>query len=189
MGFRIYTEIPAMFFALLGVYFFIESKYYFSGLVFGLAFLAKFPAPIIMAAVLFVLLYKKDLKNILWVGAGFATPVIPFFLLNQFFYGSFLAPMAEGSSVIKEVIGCNVLRYKPFYHYFYLMFTDNILNVFALLGIFLFFRKPDEKKSVVLLCLALPLAYFMQLHCRDFRYASIDIYCYVCWFAPCISVL
>jgi len=175
MGFRIYTEIPAMFFTLLGLYFFLESKYYFSGFVFGLAFLAKFPAPLILAAVLFILIYKKDLKNIFWVVGGFATPVIPFFVLNHFFYGNFLVPMVKGSAVIKEVLGCNVIRYKPFYYYFNIIFADNPLNVFALLGLFLFFRKPTEKKFIVLLCLAFPLIYFMQIHCRDFRYLILFI--------------
>jgi hypothetical protein len=122
-----------------------------------------------------VLAYKKEIRDAAKLCAGFAIPVIPFLALNHFYYGSFLAPMAEGSAVIKQVLGCNVLRYKPFYHYFQLIFTDNPLNVFSLLGLFLFFRKPDEKKSFAFLCLALPLAYFSQLHCRDYRYLTLFI--------------
>jgi 4-amino-4-deoxy-L-arabinose transferase-like glycosyltransferase len=177
MGFRVYSEILTVFLILLASYLFVEKFHYWAGIFFGLAFLAKFPAPLFLVAAGAVLLWKREIKNAAYLGLGFATPVIPFLILNQIFYGNFLLPLIQGSKVIKEVVGCNVLRYKPFYHYLYLIIADNFLNAFSLLGIFLFFRKfrKNEKMIYPLLCLVLPLAYFMQLHCRDHRYLILFI--------------
>ena len=179
MGFHLYTEIPTVFLVLLASYFFIEGRHYIAGTLFGLAFLAKFPAPLFFICALAILIYKREIRKSAYLVLGFATPVIPFLIANQVFYGNFLLPMIAGSRVINEVVGCNVLRYRPFYHYFYLILFDNPLNLFSLFGIFLFFRgcKKNFRKNKMMvypfLCIVLPLAYFMQMHCRDYRYLMV----------------
>jgi len=175
LSFRIYTEIPALFLVLLGVYFFVENKHYFSGLSLGFAFLAKFPAPLFLVAALAVLLYKNEIKKSFYLCLGFATPVLPFLALNQIFYGNFLLPLIDARHSILNVLGCNVLWHKPFYYYFYIALLDNPLNIFVLPGIFYLFKSRDDKKILALLCLLLPLAYFTQLHCRDYRYMALFI--------------
>ena len=173
MGFRIYTEVPTVFLLLAASYFFVNEKHYLAGISFGLAFLAKFPTPLFFIAAGAALLWKKEIKSAVYLGLGFATAALPFLLLNQIYYGNFLMPMIEGSKAITEVLGCNVLRYKPFYHYFRLIFFDNPLNLFSLLGVFWLFRNFNKNKSRMaypFLCVVLPLAYFSYLHCRDYRY-------------------
>jgi hypothetical protein len=175
LSFQLYTEVPAVFFVLLSIYLFIRKRYYWSGFAVALAFLSKFPAGMFLGVLLLVLLLNKDIKSSLKLSAGFLIPVVPVLIAYQLMYGSALLPFIEARETILEVLGCNVLRFKPWWHYFYLIYSENILNLFAIAGLFAFFKDFKKNKLLPLLCLAVPLIYFSQLHCRDFRYLVLFI--------------
>lgn len=175
LGFHLYTEIPATFLVLLAVYLFINGRYYLSGAGFGLAFLTKYPTPIFFAAAGLALLPKMEIKKGIKLCMGFATPIAPFLFISWIFYGSFLSPILDASATISKVLGCNVLRYQPWHHYLYKIIADNPLNAFCALGIYQFFRKYKPQRLIILLCLAVPLAYFSQMHCREYRYLMMFI--------------
>lgn len=175
MSFHLYTEIPAVFFVLLAVYLFIRKKYYWSGASVGLAFLFKFPAGLFLIVLLIALLINKELRNTIKLSAGFVIPVLPVLILYQVFHGNALLPFIDARDAIQKVVGCNILRFKPWWQYFVWIISENSFNLFSVIGLIVYFKK--FKKSVVLplLCLVGPLIYFSQLHCRDYRYLVLFI--------------
>src|SRR3989344_5505104 len=70
------TEIASTFFSLLGVYFFIRKNCFFSGIFFGLGFMARFLQliPFAIVSIIFLIynIKQKNLvKNIMIIGIGF----------------------------------------------------------------------------------------------------------------------
>ena len=170
LSFHLYTEIPAVFFLLLSVYLFVLKKYYFSGFFVAVAFLTKFPAGMFLPLFLLVLLLNREIKDCFRLLAGFFALLLPVLLAYHLIYGNALFPFIEARRVISEVLGCNVLRFKPWWQYFYWIFFENIFHLFALIGFIAFFAGFRRKNILPLLCLVFPLVYFSQMHCRDYRY-------------------
>jgi hypothetical protein len=170
MGFHEYTEIPEVTLVLAAVLAFVSGRNFAAGIFAGLAFTMKFPAGIFLAVLGLCLILQKRWKPAVNLGIGFAIPAISFLVFNQAMYGSMLKPIIEAHKSILLVVGCNILRYKPWYQYFGWILFDNVLNLFALLGIAVAVRNWKKQYFLPLLSLLLPLAYFSQLHCRDYRY-------------------
>ena len=63
--FRLYTEIPALFFVLLGFFFLQKKMYLYSGMFVGIAFLTKFPAGIFLVSFLPLILDRKKYKPLI----------------------------------------------------------------------------------------------------------------------------
>lgn len=175
LGFHLYTEIPALFFALLGIYCFVKKKYYFAGAGCALAFLAKFPAGMFFGILLLVLLLNKEIKDSLKVFAGFLIPLVPVLIVHFVVYGCPLLPFLEARRAISEVLGCNVLRFKPWWQYFFWIYSESILHLFAFIGLIAYFSDFKRKNLLPLLCLLVPFVYFSQMHCRDYRYLALFI--------------
>ncbi len=170
LSFHEYTEIPEVTLVLAAVYAFISGRYWLAGILAGLSFLAKFPAGMFLAILLICLLLEKRWKQVLRTVIGFVLPVAPYLVFNKILYGSFLSPIIDAHRNILAVVGCNIMRYKPWYQYFGWIVFDNVLNVFALLGIFIAVKEWKRQYVLPLLSVLIPLAYFSQLHCRDYRY-------------------
>jgi len=175
LSFHLYTEIPALFFVMLGIYLFIKKKYYFAGGACALAFLTKFPAGMFLGILLLVLLLNKEIKNSLKVCAGFVIPLAPVLIAYAAIYSNLFLPFIEARTAILEVLGCNVLRFKPWWQYFSWIYSESILHLFAFIGLIAYFADFKKKKLLPLLCLLVPLIYFSQLHCRDYRYLVLFI--------------
>lgn len=167
LGFHLYTEIPAVFFVLAALCLFLKKRFYLSGLMVGLAFLTKFPAALFLVC---LIPFLKNYKKVHYLILGFLTAMVPFLIFNYFMYGSFLIPLLDARTVIAGVLGCNVLNYQPWYYYLIAIFKENFLYLFSVVGIILSIKRFDRKRGTLLLFLFLPLIYFMQLHCRDYRY-------------------
>ena len=176
MNFQLYTEIPAVFLILSGLYSYLKEKHLLAGLFLGFAFIAKFPAGIFFAILLVVILFSKNIKKISIFCAGFALVAVSFFIINQIAYGSFLLPLIDAKKAIADVLGCNFLWHKPWHWYFsFILLKENFLHIFSLVGIYYFLKKPNTKKTIVFLFLVLPFVYFLQLHCRDWRYLIVVV--------------
>lgn len=173
LGFHEYTEIPEVVLVLGALLAFVCSRWFLAGFLAGLAFLAKFPAGLFLVVLLLPLVFRKQLNQCLQVVGGFAIPAAAFLLFNQAMYGSAFAPLIDAQKTILQVLGCNVLRYEPWWKYFVWVFSDNWLNIFSVLGIFVAVRGWKRRFLLPLLALALPLVYVLQLHCRDYRYAVV----------------
>jgi hypothetical protein len=170
LGFHEYTEIPAVTLALAAVLAFVCGRGFIAGILLSLAFLMKFPAGTLLAVFVLCVLLQKNWKRLLAVSAGFLVPAVPFFIFNQMMYGSILLPILEAHRSIVQVVGCNILRYKPWYQYFGWVIFDNVLNIFALWGIAATLKNWKKQYVLPLFSVIIPLAYFSLLHCRDYRY-------------------
>ncbi|MBW3001697.1 glycosyltransferase family 39 protein [Candidatus Woesearchaeota archaeon] len=175
LSFHLYTEVPAVFFVLLGIYLFVKKKYYFAGAACALAFLAKFPAGMFFGILLLVLLLNKEFKNSLKLSAGFVIPLAPVLIAYAWVYSNPLLPFIEARHAISQVLGCNVLRFKPWWQYFSWIYSESILHLFAFIGLIAYFSDFRKKNLLPLLCLAVPFVYFSQMHCRDYRYLAVFI--------------
>ncbi len=168
--FHLYTEIPAMFFTLLAYFLFFRKKYLLAGLFIGIAFLTKFPAAIFIAILFFFLLFRKQWKQALFFSIGVAITVLPFIIANFVVYGSIFGGLFAAQLTIKKVLGCNILRKQKWWYYFsQLFFYENKFLIAALVGIFHNVRK----NILIILSAVLPLIYFMNLGCRDYRYVVV----------------
>jgi hypothetical protein len=124
---------------------------------------------------LLVLLLNKDVRNSARLFAGFLIPVVPVLIVYQFFYGNALLPFIDARDAIQKVIGCNILRFKPWWQYTFWIISENALNLFAVIGILGYLKDFKKSKLLPLICLVVPLIYFSQMHCRDYRYLILFI--------------
>ena len=170
-NFRLYSEIPSLLFILLALYFI--KKPLTAGIFISFAFLTKFPAGIFLIAFLPLIKRKQITHYIL----GFLIPTSLYLILNQILYNNPLLPFIEGSRIITQVAGCNILRASPWYSYFIWIIKENLFFLFIIPGIFL----NKKKNYFLLLSIALPLLYFIQLNCREQRYIIL--------FLPFIAIL
>jgi len=175
--FHLYTEISSIFFVLLALHFLLKKQHFLAGIIFGIAFLSKFPMGIyIIPAAIFIIfkegfkLRKQNIINTIFMGIGFIIPLTPYLIANQLIYNNPLLPFIEGSSVITQVLGCNYFEFHPWYFYFLVIPGDNILNLFAIFGLFVFFKNTTKQKLLIFFFMLLPLIYFIQLNCRAYRY-------------------
>jgi len=170
LGFHEYTEIPSLFFTLAAIWLFLQEKHYWAGLLIGLAFLTRFPIAIFGIPLGIVLLWKKAWKPLARLAAGFFTCLIPFLLFSWFLYGNPLTSLVEGQRIIGMVLGCTVLRYRPWYDYFVLLWLEHYFYVLAIPAMWFVRKTITKEKMLIVLAAALPLLYFMLQPCRDYRY-------------------
>jgi len=182
MTYHVYTEILVLFLVLLAVYLFEKDYYFISGILIGSGFLSKFPAAIFLMPLVVVLLLRLNFRNLARLIAGFAVPVVLFFIFNFFMYGSPFLPLIDARIMISKVMGCNFLRKFGWNFYLVKVFQENWFYLFALPGLYLFMKKYRFKQLLPFLFLILPFAYFTQLSCRDYRYLALFIP-FVCMFS------
>ncbi len=176
LSFHQYTEIPSTFLILLAVWLAVKEKPFWAGIATGLAFLTKFYTGMFIVIILIPLLFSKKWKESIQAIAGFAMVTAPYFIWSWIAYGSPIATFLAAQDAISKALGCNVLRYKPWWQYgWWLIFSETGLNILALLGIFALWKKWNRKHTLFALSLAIPAIYLMQLHCRDYRYLTLLI--------------
>ena len=165
-----YTELPAVTLALAAMLALTHSRMALAGFLAGLAFLMKFPAGIFIVVLVLCLVLRKEWRALPRFIAGFAVPVAGLLAFNQWMYGSPLGALLDAQAAITNVLGCNVLRFKPGYQYFGWMLFDNVLNAFALLGLGAAVMQRKKQYVLPVLALVIPLLYFLPMHCREYRY-------------------
>lgn len=87
-SFRIYTDIPSMFFILLSYYLILKKNIFLAGIFSALAFLSRFPSALFPLTIGIYLLYNKKPKDLLLFSAGFAIALFPWLLYNQLTYSN-----------------------------------------------------------------------------------------------------
>lgn len=142
------TEIPSMFFFLLGFYFFLQKKTKLSGFIFGTAVMTRFfqvflIIPIILSLIYLLVKGKERIKNIALFMLCFFIPIIPYLIFNMYLYNDMLYPLSLQAFMTKNT-GWIFNHSASFY--FTSLFKENFLIVFSLFGIIALFRKNFEKK-------------------------------------------
>ena len=178
-NYRILTEIPSIFFALLAIYLFLKRRLFWAGLLAGLSLLTRFPEGLIIVslglAIVFIQkkqLFSSIIKQGLVLGAGFLVVVAPYLAFNYIRYGNPILPLILGDIVIKQA---NAWMY-PGTYLFYLinLFKENFLLIFAIAGIaFMFKQKKTRQLLPILFPLLLLFAYFTYLPHKELRFTLI----------------
>jgi 4-amino-4-deoxy-L-arabinose transferase-like glycosyltransferase len=100
------SDIPSVFCTTLALFLFSNKKYYVSGLAVGLAFLFRFPQALMLIALGLSILaiheysLKVKIRKIIWIGCGFATLSIPYFIVNTILYKNPFLPIIVGNQIV-----------------------------------------------------------------------------------------
>jgi len=160
---RLYTEIPAVFFALCAYYFFLKEKPFETGIFTGFAFLTKFPEGVIL--VLFPFFWIKSVKKTIWLLLGFIVISISYFLFNYFAYGSSIKILFFAQEFLKYA-GIWIFQ-QPWWWYPLELIKHNFLFLFTIPGIMFALQK--KRYTLALITLAF-LIYLSQMAHKELRF-------------------
>lgn len=180
VGSEVLSDVPSLFFALLGVYFLLQEHDFLSGLCLGFAFLTRFPQGFMLAVAGFYLLvlwirhqetFSFAFKRGLTVLSGFVPFVLIYFITNKVFFRSYLGPLLKAMEIVKTAPP-NFVDVKFFY--FTHLFLENVLFLFAFVA---FYHLLKKKNYPTLALLAIPVLfyfpYFALKPSREVRYLLI----------------
>jgi len=167
------TEIVSTFFALLAVYFFIDKKYFASGLLLGTSFMARFLQLFVFFALIFIALIhtgKKNIKNTQKIIIGFAVAALPFLILNQILYNNALFPFIQQAILSKNSGWPN---YLPPNYYFIELFKENFLYLLSIFGILLMLKSKNAGRMAIAFASSLFLMFFNSINQKEMRFLII----------------
>src|SRR3989338_6870842 len=172
--FRNYTEIPAALLIILALWNHGRKNSYLAGVCAAFAFLFKFPAGIVLLA---LLVTERKLNRIMKILAAFALAIVPYLIINKIWYGSFFRPLLEGSAIIK-VAGIWIFS-QPWSFYLVEIFKDNFLHVFAIIGLFIAVFAKGRRTMIIAFILL--FGYFLFLQHKEARFMIL--------FLPLLAIL
>lgn len=158
---QLVTGIPSTFFGILAFYLYLNKKYFYTGLFFGLAFMTRF-LQLYLFLVIIAILIITNLKRlkVLWkkllpIILGFLIPVTPYLILNSVFYGNPIFPFLQQAYMARYT---GWFWWEPLTFYFKNIFFENYLSIFSLIGIYIVIKSKKIEKTTVL---AIFLFYFI----------------------------
>ncbi len=166
------TGISSTFFALLAVYFFIDNKYFLSGLFLGLSFMTRFLQLFVLMVIIFVLfLHKKNLlKKMTNIACGFSIIVVPYLIVNTFLYKNPIYPFLF-QAFLTKITGWIFHEALPFY--FINLIKENFLVFFVLIGILGILRKRDFRKITILSIFLLFFIFLNSIVHKEVRFVLV----------------
>jgi len=170
---KVLTDIPAMFFTLLSVWFLVnKNKAFSSGTLIGIAALTKFTS-VIFIPILLIGIYlrkKNKIRDAVLLSSGSIWVLLPYLLINQLVYHNFLYPLIKGQELINTVVGN---YYCPTGKLFLLgnIFLEVPLLLIAFFSIVSISKKRDWRWAIIAMAVLAPLFYHTFLvNCKDLRY-------------------
>jgi len=169
-GFRVYTEIPALFFIMLSFYLLTKEKTGIAGLIMGFAFLTKFQLAIFAFSAICIYLYKKEFKKTLIFSAFFIIAILPWLIYNYVVYHNFFWDFI---AQYKMVISGTSWQYvdKGMINLFY---SIGLMVLFLPFGIYSMSKNLKKKKANVLILLFYTILSFIYYNffvkAKDIRY-------------------
>ncbi|MBI2655797.1 glycosyltransferase family 39 protein [Candidatus Woesearchaeota archaeon] len=183
------TEIVSTFFALLGLYLFINKRFLFSGMLLGLAFLSRFLQFLIFISLFAAVLFyfnKKNIRVLLKVIIGFVVVLVPYIIFNQVLYNDIMFPFTQHVTITKN---SGWLNYQPLSYYFFEMFKENIFYLLSFLGVILAFKSKDSNKKIVASAFFIAFVFFNSLNQKEMRFLIILMpYMYILVSSSIVSV-
>jgi hypothetical protein len=173
------TEAPAIALGLVAILLLDQRRIVWAGMVAGLAFLTKFPMGLVILACVAALVFERrkgTLRSRLrergmdaaWCLTAAAVPVIAYLMANVALYGNPFVPFVDGSSVI-AASGVWLYQAGPL---FYVMeaLKENVLLVFALLGMVLALRQRTAGALATVSAALLLLVYCSVIEHKEIRF-------------------
>jgi hypothetical protein len=178
------NDIPSALIALIASYSVLRRRYFTAGIFTALAFLMRFPHGLFLVPFgLFILIeaaQQKSLKKFIidsfkhvgFLALGFATLAVPYFILNQIFFGDPLLPIKLGRNVIEGNPD------QSFWYYVKNAVIDNPMLVLSFLGVAAFiikvikYRKlPASAITLSVLCTLVIGWYMSHIGHKELRYS------------------
>lgn len=184
----IMTEIPAAFFILLSIFLFIRQRHAFVvGVIASLAFLFKFPAGLIIPALLFLFAlehfgqWKKIFSDCCFFLLGVFVIQIPFFIFNYLQYrpststafDALFRPLLLAEGHASNAVHAISTPWQDIFYYVFELIQNNPLLLLGFFGcVTLFFSKSERNKQMVLFVpLFVFLIYFTSIINKQLRFA------------------
>jgi hypothetical protein len=166
-SFQVMTEIPAGTFIILSLLFAHNNRFMLAGAAAGVAFLFKFPAGLVIAAIIAWLLLRKDTHSSIKVVAAFTMVIAPYLVASHLAYGSLfemfrMASIAQSNPVHVVSSALANLFYYPW------KLVQNPLLLFAIPGIISIKKKAHNLAFITLL---LFIIYFTVIPNKQLRFA------------------
>lgn len=168
------SGIVAVFFSLLGVYFFLSNRLLFSGISFGFSFMSRFLELLFFIGLILFLISclrgkeKYSLKDILVLSIGLVIPVFPYLIFNHFSYGGYIYPF-----LLQVELTSNTgwMWNNPWWFYFVNLIRENFIYLFFISGIYylITLRKVRENGAVVFPILVL-FSFFVLIKHKEMRF-------------------
>lgn len=184
--FRLYTEILSLFFVLLGILVFVESRESFAacfvaGLLISLSFLTRFPQILVLVGLLiFILLFEKNekIKKTLTLLSGFLVILAGYLIFNFIVYRDGLFPLFEAFDVI-QYSGIWIHE-APWGYYIVGLVKENFVFLFLVLPLFYVFKRgiiidARDKRNMALVAgiFLVILVFLSYLEHKELRYLII----------------
>lgn len=182
----ILTGIPSTFFVILAIYFILDERYWYAGFAAALASLFRFPQGLFFAAActaIFLTYRKKGyVSRLAKFISAFVGAHIPFLMFNYYIYRfetgkiyhalfrPWILGYTHAGNPAEALYGPLLQKYL---FYFILLMKQNILFIFALLGIVYYFTHKHHKIigwNVLLSSLFFYLAYFTYIDNKQQRF-------------------
>ena len=173
-GFRVYSDIPAMFFVLLSFLLILKyddtkNNWYFvaASIFAAFAFLERFTQGIFTICVLAYYLYKKDIKKIFIFAAIFLVTLSPWLIYNQINYNNPVWDLQEQYILVQAWTSP-----EPAINQVSNLFTFNnpLIPLFMLAGVFYFLKKEKFSVMIVLYTSISFIYYIFFVNTKDSRY-------------------
>jgi hypothetical protein len=180
------TEIPSLFLITLAIYCFIEKRWFWAGIIAGLAFLTRFPTILVMGAFAVMVIIQTidlhDLAKSFWtlvkrgltILAGCLIITIPFFITSALVYGSATLPLTTGQGMIT---GFMWLYQGNYLFYIKKIALANIVTIAIIptmiIGCLRWKTINNQKRDILTLLgitILIFLAYFSTQPHKEFRY-------------------
>lgn len=164
------TEIVSTFFALVAIYFFIEKKYFLSGVLIGISFMTRFLQVFVLISVFLAILMspnQKNIKNLKRVMTGFLLVIMPFLTLNQIFYNNALYPFLQQIFLSSNSGWPN---HHSIGYYFIELFNENFLYLSSILGLMLIFKKKGMNKTLIATIFLVFFVFFNLIKQKEMRF-------------------
>ena len=165
------TEIVSTFFSLIAVYLVLQKKYFFSGLFFGMAFMARYLQLFAFITILLVLFFSKNnIKNLRRLIYGFIITVSPFLILNRILYNNALFPFFQQILLSRN---SGWLNYHGMGYYFIGLFRENALYLLLILGVVVLFKSRKPGKIAAAAVFLVFFIFFNSIKQKEMRFLII----------------
>ncbi|MBA3550614.1 glycosyltransferase family 39 protein [Patescibacteria group bacterium] len=169
------TDIPSMFFSLLGAYNVLNKRTFLAGLSVGIAFALRFPHALFVVPFgifLLITLKKQSIKPLINLAVGFWSIALPYFLINIHLYQDALLPLRLGQTVVNMITS----QFQGPLYYAITLFTQNPLTIFALVGLGFYITaiktwRSQEALTLIVLSILFVGGYFNYLEHKELRYS------------------
>jgi len=160
------TEVVSTFFSLVAIYFFIDKKYFISGLFLGISFMTRYLQLFVFVSMILVNLSHFNKKNIKKIVIGFAIAILPFLILNQILYNNVSYPFIQQIALSKN---SGWLNYHPLSYYLIELFKENFLYLLSIFGILLIFKRKNTNKIAISMTFILFFIFFNSIKQKEMR--------------------